>query len=133
MNDSGHFREPCDDGSIDAIEALVRSAGNYIQPTDDLRPATLEAAREQRSQQKAQHRLGGWAIAVVLLALLGFPARLMHSSALGTGNPSFATTDEVQRRALSLSADMNVEPGWALMEVFIELRHDRAELLNDSK
>ena len=55
-----------------AIEAIIRAAGDHIEPTDDLRPRTLEAARRRCRQQRIGRRAGGLAVAALLLAMSFF-------------------------------------------------------------
>lgn len=50
-----------------AIEALVRSAGNYVQPSQDLRPRVLEAAKVEQAERRAIGHLWQGALAVSCL------------------------------------------------------------------
>ena len=44
MSEFGHDLEPRQP-DFARLESIVRTAGGYIRPTDDLRPNTLEAAQ----------------------------------------------------------------------------------------
>ena len=110
---------------LDRLESLVRAAGGYIEPSDNLRPSTLEAAREACRQQRTTRRLGGLALVVVVLAATGLPW-LRGSS----GGGSFVGSDEMYRRASIASLDSSVGTHWALYEVFRDARLEKAERLN---
>src|SRR4051812_31846204 len=62
MTDLAHSKQ-----SWDEIEQLVRAAGHYVQPSFDLRPRVLEAAREQRSERRARKYIRRMACAVFFL------------------------------------------------------------------
>ena len=49
VTDSSDSYEPLSD-----IEAMVRSAANYVQVSNDLRPRVLEAAREKSGERRAR-------------------------------------------------------------------------------
>lgn len=114
------------ESSFGELESLVRRAGSYVQPTENLRPKSLEAAREATRQQRNNRRLGGAILVVVLLGAIGFPSFLRFSS-LG---PAFVRSDELHRRATQSALNSSVGTHWALYEVFCELRREQSELLN---
>ena len=108
------------------LESIVHAAGGYVQPTDDLRPNTLEAAQYACRQRRTNLHFGGLGVFVLLLAATGFPGFLL-SSRLG---PAFVQSSELHRRAAQSVVEGSVGTNWALYEVFSELRDEQADLLH---
>ncbi|TWU28060.1 hypothetical protein [Bythopirellula polymerisocia] len=110
------------------LEESIRLAGNYIQPTDDLRPKTLEAARSASYQRRTNWRAGAMIAAVLLVAIgqatnqFGWPVR--RPIAATAINHEFAQRQQALERGIN--------PGWGLYEAFCELRSKQANLLRDS-
>jgi len=122
-----------DRGSFADIESMVRAAGHYVEPTDDLRPRTIEAARERCSQQRVNRWIGGLALAFALLLVSGVPDFVRSSLDQASDNsPLLATSHELHMRAAQRSLDSRVGPHWAFYEVFVELRHEQAQLFRNS-
>ena len=111
------------------LESIVRTAGGYVRPTDDLRPNTLEAVQDACLQRRTNFRFGGLAVFIVLLAATGFPG-FLFSSHLG---PAFVQSSELHRRAAENALQSSVGSHWALYEVFSQLRREQADLLNHSQ
>lgn len=99
------------------IEALIRAAGNYVRPSDDLRPRVLESARAEVNARQINGRLRVWVVAaVVLFMLLANPrhesapqavAVIPLRPAVGSrnqDNPSWDTVDAMRgmRRRLAV-------------------------------
>jgi hypothetical protein len=110
---------------LEEIEALVRLAGDYVQPSDDLRPRILEAARVVKNERQARRQIVRLAamllFAVVSLAMIGRPR-----------------ADERSRFAADLwslesSAPANgtrAQAGWEMVDSFTALRREQARLLH---
>lgn len=105
-------------GPIDDLEALLRSAKDYVHPSDDLRPRVLEAARSQRDQRQM---LGYLQHAAVVLVVLGALASALYGTA-GSANLGSTSRDQV---LTSAAEDGN----WGLVDSFTELRRRQAVLL----
>ncbi|NOY41094.1 MAG: hypothetical protein GXP26_04565 [Planctomycetes bacterium] len=122
------FSQEYEQPAIEQLESIVRSASGYLQPTDDLRPNALEAARDACRQRRTNRRLGGLAILVLLVAATGFPDFLLSSY------PGVAAvqSSELHRRAARSVAENGTETNWALYEAFTELRREHSALLNPS-
>jgi hypothetical protein len=112
------------DSPLEEIEALVRLAGDYVHPSEDLRPRVLETARVARRERRARRRICELA-AVCFLAVL---------SAVGVENrPSpnapraAAWMTEVQ--APAAAAEVRGDSGWDMVESFTELRSHQARVL----
>lgn len=110
------FSEPIDD-----LEALVRSAKDYVHPSDDLRPRVLEAARSQRRQHQL---LGYLQHAAIVLLVLG----ALSSAMYGTADFVKAATASRDRMLTSAAQDAN----WGLVESLTELRRRQAALLGSA-
>lgn len=121
--DSPNFDEP-----LGEIEALVRSAANYVQVSKDLRPRVLEAARLASGERRAR--------------------RFIHQAALVAALLIWCVTANVNRldmrddlRKLSLAAagafpisTSRVSGGvgdaaWVLVDAYTELRGRQADVL----
>ena len=110
------------------IESIVRAAGTYVRPSDDLRPSTLEAVRDACRQHRRGRRLVGLAFLVMLFAATGFPESLLtrHTSL------AYVQSSELYRRAVESATDSRIGANWALYEVFSDLRREKAERLDRS-
>lgn len=109
---------------IDDIEALIRSAKDYVHASDDLRPRILEAARSQRGEQRA---LGYLRQAAIVLAIFG----LLTMARQGTADhaePALLAAVSAESLLSAAAADGN----WGLVDSFTELRQRQAELLGTS-
>ena len=53
--------------SFEEVEALLRSAANYVQVSKDLRPRVLEAARLNSGERRIRHFIQQAALAAALL------------------------------------------------------------------
>lgn len=110
----------------DEIEALVRLAGSYVQPSDDLRPRVLEAARISANEKRAQRRIVRLA-AVFLLATIS-----VASLAGGRSSDASSYAAPLWHGSLSAptpSASENNRSGWEMVDSFTELRRQQARLL----
>ena len=108
------------------LEALIRSAQNFVAVSDDLRPRVLEAAREERSQRRAHQRIGK---AAALAIALGIFVTLIREEARDT-SASPLTADRSAGASFS-SPDSLVgqdEAAWELVDSLTELRKEQAAL-----
>lgn len=114
-----------DPHSIRQIETAIRAAGDYVQPSGDLRPRTLEAAREHCGDLRAEQKVGGFVIAVLLCVVIMSPAfRYVDFMRAQSVAP---TAIEMQRRGLQHAADPHVGSNWGLTEAFTQLRRLQAD------
>lgn len=117
--------------SFEPIEALVRAAGGYVLPSEDLRPRVLETARTVRSERRAQTRIGRFARWIVILAI--FADAVGHQ--LQTHWPSVHDRSTlVDAQQVFSLVEMRVSPGhhdlgWGLVEAYSELRNRQAQFL----
>lgn len=111
--------------SLPELEAMIRSASGYVQPTDDLRPRTLEAASERRVCRRGRSVVISLAALLVCLPVVG----LFVEPGPSTGVDRSMSSSELQRQARVLAAHRGVEPGWGLFEAFASLRREQAQRL----
>jgi hypothetical protein len=105
---------------LDDIEALLRSAEDYVRPSEDLRPRVLEAARAQRGEQRAV----SW---VRYAAIAAAAAGALISSTFEPGMA--ASMGALPVTTVAQGGDF----GWNLVESFTELRRRQAELLRPAQ
>ena len=117
--------------SASQLEATIRAAGGYVHPTDELRPRTLEAARERKVLARGQRRVLSLAVAVILAATTSFPEALLPVDSSSERAKVIASGD-LHRQAMQCSVAANFDPGWALYEAFTQLRRTHAARLGTS-
>jgi uncharacterized membrane protein YfbV (UPF0208 family) len=119
------FPDHLDDRSD--IEALVRSARDYVQPSDDLRPRVLENARVVRGERRARRWIGHLAICALLLGMFA-AATSQQSKAVATREP--AAMMRASRLFWSPQPTLSAsDASWGMVDSFTELRRRQAELL----
>lgn len=115
----------------DSVESLVRAACGYVEPSDDLRPRTLEAAREACRQGRTNFRFGSLALSVILLALCGFPHWALSTRAEQVARVSFVIRHfDLHGQASSRMVRLGFDPSWAVYEAFSDLRQKQADLFD---
>ncbi len=124
--------ESCNFG-FDGLESIVQSAGSYVHPTDDLRPKTLEAARNAKKQRVRNFRVGSILLGLSFMALTGLPGSLLNWGS----SEAASTLQAVRQYDLHKQASMRIlhaglDPSWAFYEAFIQLRTDQAKLFEES-
>jgi len=108
---------------IAEVEALIRAAGNYVQPSDDLRPRVMEAVRAERVERTVRWR-------ICQAAVLFFVLNLLATSTLHNVEIADGASLPVQRADGSSETLSTVEEeSWDTVEAFRELRRRQAYLL----
>ncbi len=122
--DTTRSHEESFDPEFVEIERAILASGQYVHPSDDLRPRTIEAAREVCRDQRMLRSAGVGAIAALVLALLSSPVveRLNHRHSRSLS----PTAREIEQQAMELSMRAGIGPEWALSEAFNALRKDQA-------
>jgi hypothetical protein len=107
------------------VQALLVAAGDYVGPSDDLRPRVLEAVRRQRTNGQRNWRLvvaSGSALAAV--TLLSVQASTLSGS-LSDATPSQRVAEIV---ATSDATSKSTGEGlWALVDAFFKVRSEQAD------
>ncbi len=117
-----------DEHDLRMIEGQIRSAGNYVVPSDDLRPRVVEAARDRLLNRFINRCfLGGVATCLLLWSLsMPFKEEINRLRDVWTA-PS---TEEVERMTQQVKTKQELGPNWALAEVFVRLREAKARTLS---
>ena len=106
--------------SFGHTESLIRQARNYVRPSEQLRPRTLEAARVGCHDRRVEQRLGGIVFALLILMVIAAPAAsYVHAVRGMNASPNAA---EMQSRAIEYGARPDVGSHWGFTEAFSQLR-----------
>jgi hypothetical protein len=108
------------------VEELVRSAGNYVQVSKDLRPRVLESARLHSGERRARSVVRKAALIAALLMWcvtasirsLDMPENLRELTIVATSPVSAGHV-----------SSGNGDIGWTLVDAFTELRCRQADVL----
>ncbi len=105
---------------IEKLELAIFAARNYVVASQDLRPRTLEAAKDHCGQHRRLRRIGISALAASLVWFMCAPA----ISTLSGYRSHFSgpSRSEMERTALELSKQKGYGPNWGLVEAFLKLR-----------
>ena len=113
------------------IEEMVRAAGGYLEVSDDLRPDTLEEARNETRETSSRSWIGIVAVAVVFLAVSAGMLRGHLSSAPSLMMDVGADGDQLAAVASRKAARTRADASWSLVDAFLELRQRQASLIDD--
>jgi hypothetical protein len=116
------------DGEVGDVEELIRSAGNYVQVSTDLRPRVLEAARLRGGERRARSVVRKAALVAALLMWcvtasirsLDMPDNLRELTIVAAG---------AYPASASHASGGNNDVGWSLVDAFTELRCRQADVL----
>lgn len=103
------------------MEALVREAGGYVRPSEELRPRVLETARAEAGEHQARRRIWQVALAIALLGLLSSAATTRWD--LASPLPGVLHLQPAGQQA-------GGDAGWSMVESFTDLRRRQAALLS---
>ena len=111
---------PLDRPKLQALEEMIASARNYVTPSDDLRPQTLETAREESRLQNAANRLllTGLSCLLVWCILAVFFRKAGDYREHVTG----PFPEQIERTAESYRVEKHYEPGWGMVDAFRDER-----------
>jgi len=119
------------DGEFRDVEEMVRAAGDYLEVTDDLRPQTIEQARDESRKTPASSRFAVVAV-VFCLAMSADMFRGRFSSPPPLLASIRSDGHQLYAAALQKAARANVDPSWSLVDAFRELRRRQASLIEDA-
>lgn len=134
MSDLSHFEDggPVGDGGrVDDTELrrLIAAAGDYVVPSDDLRPRVLEAARGSIDRRNTAGLLIGFLAAACLGLVLGMA---IVDSPRTASEGERRRADTLSYRATSFQVTSGAGgPDWALVEWTQRWREDLASRLSD--
>jgi hypothetical protein len=102
------------------LEETVYAAGKYVVPSEDLRPHTLEAARDYSSDHKGAYSFAKFCLAVVAFVSISLPVfGQLASWRERVSSPTSEKMDEIAMKK-------NIGMDWGLFEAFCELRQSQA-------
>ena len=104
------------------IEQLIRDAGNYVRPSDDLRPQILEDARIGRRERRALDRI--WQLVLVLMFFT-----VVVGSRKSIPPRELIPVHPVSGESWSDDRD---NPGWEAVDAYNETRRRQAALFRVS-
>ncbi len=118
------YHDACGEEGLSELEKRIHAAGNYVRPSDDLRPRTLEAARNVCNDTMIERRIGGFFVCAVLMFCLASP----FVELMGQYQTRFtgATSGELHRKAAELSMQSDIGSQWGMCEAFTQLRQTQA-------
>ena len=122
MIDVQNFSQP-----LDEMEALIRSAGDFVRASDDLRPRVLENARLQYGERRMRRRFWQSAAVVLFCGIMTSSLLRQSETSLGTGSQASAWTNPML--APVEAAVRSSDPSWQMVESFTQLRLRQAQLL----
>jgi hypothetical protein len=114
------------DGDVAGTEELIRSAGNYVQVSKDLRPRVLEAARLKTGERRARSVVRKTALIAALLMWLTTASIRSLDMRENLRELTIVATGSVSTSHVSGG---NGDVGWSLVDAFTELRGRQAEVL----
>jgi hypothetical protein len=123
-----------EDLSTDKLEALLRLTADYVQPSRDLRPQVIEAARERYIERKLRSQLLLVSAATFLVAIgvqyfATEPPRPAPTRDALIGATSGEMLALAETRVVQRSAGWN----WGLVDLFFRLREQQADSLGASE
>ena len=121
LNQDGDFDE---DGIspeiLESLEATILAAGRYVVPSDNLRPHTLEAARDFDSDRRGTYQFARFVLAIAVCGCISLPVL----DRLASWREKLASPTSLQM--LEIAQKKNVGIDWGLYEAFSELRQNQA-------
>jgi hypothetical protein len=111
-------------------EAMIRAAANFVVPSTDLRPKTLEAAHNRCATRRLHRRVRSSVLIAVCLYAISLP--LMEYLAVQRSRMVAPSSSQMESRALEFSSHSNIGPTWGLMEAFQQLRRQQAARLGQA-
>ena len=112
-----------DPQTLEQLEATLFAARDFVIPSDDLRPRTLEQARQSRRIQSWANRLTLVTLGCMLLWSMAMPMlRELGSQRDKISGPFPA---EIERAAQVYADEHRYEAQWGLVEAFRDARQLR--------
>ena len=108
---------------------MLRAAGGYVKPSDDLRPRVMETVRTVRGERRARRRIGRFAILFLFVVLCANAlGDQMQRLLTGPADSSrIVDANRIYSASESRVVGGHVDSGWGLVEAFVDLRCRQAE------
>jgi hypothetical protein len=110
------------------VEEMVRAAGDYMEVSEDLRPRTLEEARDRSHETSTRTWTAAMAIVIVFLAMCAGQFR----DRIATKSPLKSLVSANGTELYVAARQANVDPSWSLVEAFRGLRQRQAGVIEDA-
>jgi hypothetical protein len=119
---------PDSDESLSEIEAMVRSAANYVQPSKDLRPRVLDAARLTSGERRVRRHIHQAALIAALFTwcITASVNRFDMREELCELPLATASSYPISNNRVSVGAS---DAAWVLVDAYTELRGRQADVL----
>lgn len=114
------------------VEEMVRAAGGYLDVSDDLRPRTLEEARDDSRETSTRCWIAILAVVVILLAMYTGESRDQLSLTTHSNGIVSANCDQLYAAARQKTAQANVDASWSLVDAFRGLRQRQGSLIENA-
>jgi hypothetical protein len=122
------FDSPNIDEPLSDIEALIRSAGNYVQPSKDLRPRVLDAARLTSGERRARRFIHQAALVAALLTWFVTASVNRLDMRDDLRELTFATSSSYPLSSNRISGGPSGS-AWTLVDAYTQLRDRQADVL----
>ncbi|MEM8864437.1 MAG: hypothetical protein AAGF31_02690 [Planctomycetota bacterium] len=116
-------------GDLAKIESLVRAAGDYVQPSDDLRPRLLESARGERQLRRRRWVATRVCAAAAAIGLLVGPQIVSHRSAMAEASQRERIARAVVAQQQNAHRSGVDSVYWELVNAFWQVRQEQSESL----
>jgi hypothetical protein len=113
------------------VEEMVQAAGGYLEVSDDLRPSTLEEARDDRRETSTRSWITVLAVVVIFLAMYTGESRDRLSFTSNPNTVVSASCDQLHA-AQQRTAQAEVNASWSLVDAFRGLRQRQGSLIGDA-
>ena len=125
LNQCDDFNDDFDDDGLspeilESLEATIFAARGYVVPSDNLRPHTLEAARDFDSDRRGTYQFARFVLAIAVCGCISLPV----VDQLASWREKMASPTSLQM--LEIAQKKNVGIDWGLFEAFSELRQNQA-------
>ncbi len=131
LQDSSPNNDAPNNDELARLEQAIFAAGKYVRPSDDLRPRTIEAAKEHCGNHRFVRNVIGLGLAALLLLMLGVP--VTETIRQRRARSTSPTSAEIQQQAIEYSLKAGLSPDWGLSQKFDDLRHFQADRLGRSE
>ena len=114
--------------SLSEIEAIVRSAANYVQVSKDLRPRVLDSARLTNGERRVRRHIHQAALIAAILTwcVTASVNRLDMRDDLRELSLATASSYPISNNRISIGAG---DAAWVLVDAYTELRGRQADVL----
>lgn len=125
----GAFDESSDELSASrqsksVVEEAVWAASGYVVPSDDLRPRTLEAAREVDQDRHRLRKFERFMVGFLAICVLSIP--LVDRLNTWRDNHQAPTSTQIEQMALEYSKKSADGQHWGMYETYNRIRHAQA-------